>query len=196
MMKKYREEEKNWEQGRNRASEETKNQAGPETELEAEFESEEEQAEAGELERLHSQLENEKARHLRTKADFENFRKRMEREMEARRIQAKKDILLDLITFLDYFDQARKQVQDPAAASGIEIMARQFNELLHKHGVRRVECLGETFDPEEQEGLGYVESEEHPEGCVAEEVCPGYKLGDILLRPAQVMVACKPETEE
>lgn len=142
-----------------------------------------------ELEQLRRELEEEKNRHLRTHADFDNYRKRIDRDAEANRNYIKKEILLDLITFLDYFDQARKQVQDPAAARGIEIMARQFNELLNKHGVRPVECLGQPFDPEEQEGIGYVSTDQCPEGCVAEEVCSGWKLGDILLKPAQVLVA-------
>lgn len=150
------------------------------------------QALEGELEMLRGQLEEEKNRHLRTRADFENFRKRMEREVEVRRISAKKEILLDLLKYLDYFDQARKQVQDPAAAEGLEIMARQFHELLHKHGVRPIECLGQPYDPEEHEGVGYITTDEHPEGCVAEELCCGYKFGDILLQPARVMVAKKP----
>jgi molecular chaperone GrpE len=60
---------------------------------------------------------------------------------------------------------------------------------LHKHGVRPVECLGLPFDPEEQEGLGYIETDYYPQGCVAEEVCCGYKLGDTLLKPARVLVA-------
>ncbi len=146
-----------------------------------------------EIEQLKRGLEEEKTRHLRTRADFDNYRKRMEREAEAKKILAKKEILLDLLYFLDYFEQARKQVQDPDAARGIEIMARQFNELLYKHGVRPIECLGEPFDPEEHEGIGYVAAGDCPEGCVAEEVCSGYKLGDILLKPAQVMVARDPE---
>lgn len=146
-----------------------------------------------ELETLRGQLEEERNRHLRTRADFDNFRKRMEREAESKRVNAKKEILLDLLKYLDYFDQARKQVKDPAAAKGLEIMARQFHELLHKHGVRPIECLGQPFDPEEHEGVGYITTEEHPEGCVAEELCCGYKFGDILLQPARVMVAKSPE---
>lgn len=151
------------------------------------------QALENELEMLRSQLEEEENRHLRTRADFDNFRKRMDREAEAKRINAKKEILMDLLKYLDYFDQARKQVQDPAAAKGLDIMARQFHELLHRHGVKPIECLGQPFDPEEHEGVGYIATEEYPEGCVAEELCCGYKLGDILLQPARVMVAKSPE---
>ena len=146
-----------------------------------------------EIEQLKRGLEEEKTRHLRTRADFDNYRKRMERETESRRINAKKEILMDLLKFLDFFDQARKQVQDPAAAKGLEIMARQFHELLYKHGVRPIECLGQPFDPEEHEGVGYITTEEYQEGCVAEELCCGYRFGDILLQPARVMVAKNPE---
>lgn len=143
------------------------------------------------LTELEGELADEKNRHLRSKADFENYRKRIEREAVTSRLHIKKEILIDLLTFLDYFDQARRQLQDPAAAEGLEIMARQFNELLQKHGVKPVECIGLPFDPEAQEGIGYVETEECPEGCVAEEICTGYMLGDILLKPARVMVAKK-----
>jgi len=149
-----------------------------------------------EIENLRRELEEEKQRHLRTRADFDNYRKRMERELERQRVHAKKEILQDLLTFLDYFDQAKKQVKDTAAAEGLEIMSRQFNDLLHRHGVRPVDCLGEPFDPEEQEGIGYLETDQYDEGCVCEEISPGYKLGDILLKPARVMVACNPENGE
>ena len=149
---------------------------------------------AEELATLKQELEEEKKRHLRTRADFDNYRKRAAREAENTRFYTKKEILLDLLTFLDYFEQAGKQVQDPAAARGIEIMARQLNELLYKHGVRPVECQGKPFDPEEHDGLGYISTDQCPEGCVAEEVCSGYRLGEFLLRPAQVMVAQNPDS--
>lgn len=142
-----------------------------------------------ELKKLKLELEEEKKRHLRTRADFDNYRKRVARDADLSRINAKKEVLLDLLTYLDYFEQAARQVKDPAAARGIEIMARQFEALLEKHGVKPVECLGKPFDPEEHEGIGYISSDDCPEGCVAEEVSCGYKLGDLLLRPARVMVA-------
>ncbi len=145
------------------------------------------------LRQLQAELAAEKERNLRARADFDNYRRRTEREAEKTRLYAKKDVLLDLLTFLDYFEQALKQVRDTDAARGIEIMARQFYDLLRRHGVEPVECLGKPFDPEEQEGIGYTESDECPEGCVAEEICCGYKLGDILLKPARVMVAKKPD---
>ncbi len=144
-----------------------------------------------ELEEIQAELADEKNRHLRTRADFENYRKRTERDAETSRLYMKKEILADLLAFLESFEQARKKLQDPATSAGLEIMARQFNELLQKHGVKPVECIGLPFDPETHEGIGFVETESCPEGCVAEEICTGYRLGDILLKPARVVVAKK-----
>lgn len=141
------------------------------------------------LTELRRELEAEKARHLRTRADLENIRRRAAKETAAAGLAAKKEILGELLSFLDHFARAREQVQDPAAAEGLAIMARQFESFLERQGVRPLECLGQPFDPEEQEGLGYVETGDCLPGCVAEEVCRGYKLGDELLKPARVIVA-------
>lgn len=149
-----------------------------------------------EIDDLQKQLSEETNRHLRTRADFENYRKRIEREDEARRLSVKKEILTDLISFLDYFDQARKQLQDESAAKGLEIIARQFSELLQKHGVRPIKCLGLPYDPEAQEGVGFLVTDQCEEGCVAEEICCGYMLNDILLKPARVLVARRKEEND
>ncbi|HSW35673.1 MAG TPA: nucleotide exchange factor GrpE [Candidatus Limnocylindrales bacterium] len=143
------------------------------------------------VEQLHHELNDERNRRLRALAEFDNYRKRTIREADNTRINAKKDLLIDLLVFLDHFDHARMQVKDPAAAQGISIMARQFDDLLVKHGVSKIPCLGKPFNPEEHEGIGYKNTEDCAEGCVAEELCPGYQFGDILLKPAQVMVARK-----
>jgi molecular chaperone GrpE len=168
--------------------EETQNNNGKQQE-----ESERLSALQAELDEIKNQLTEEKNRLLRTRADFDNYRKRIEREDETRRLNIKKEILTDLLTFLDYFDQARKQLKEPSAAKGLEIMARQFDQLLEKQGVRAVECIGLPFDPELQEGVGFVATADCTDGCVAEEICSGYMLGDILLKPARVMVARNPD---
>ena len=148
-----------------------------------------------ELEQLKNELAEEKNRHLRTRADFDNYRKRVARDFEATKTEIKREILVDLLHFLDYFEQALKQVQDPGAAGGLKIMSRQFNEFLQKQGVEPVECLGLPFNPEEQEGLGFIVTDRCPEGCVAEEVCPGYRLSGTLLKPSKVLVAKKEEAD-
>lgn len=147
-----------------------------------------------EISKLQHELNEEKDRHLRTRADLDNLRKRIQRDNETTRIHAKKNLLSELLVFLDYFEQASKQIQDPDATAGIKIMHRQLNDLLNKHGLSPIDCLGKPFDPEEQEGVGYLETDHYPEGCVAEELCTGYKIGDILIKPARVMVAKKPST--
>ena len=140
------------------------------------------------VEELERAIADEKQRHMRTLADFENYRKRVERDSGAQYFRARKEILFDLLTFVDYFDQARGQIHDPATAEGLEIIRRQLDLFMQKQGVRQVACLGHDFDPETHEGLGYVEHEEYQDGCVAGVVSPGYLLDDVLLRPAKVMV--------
>jgi molecular chaperone GrpE len=140
------------------------------------------------VDEIQQALADEKQRHMRTLADFENYRKRVERDAAAQYLRSRKEILLDLLTFLDYFDQARAQVHDPATAEGLEIIRRQLDLFMQKQGVRQVDCLGQIFDPVEHEGLGYIENEAYRDGCVAGVVSPGYLLDDLLLRPAKVMV--------
>lgn len=140
------------------------------------------------VEELRTALEEEERRHVRTLADFDNYRKRMERNSEAQFVRAKREILFDLLAFLDYFDQAREQIEDPATLQGLGIIRRQFDLFMSKQGVTQVTCLGQAFDPEEHEGVGYVDNDQYQEGCVATEISPGYWLDGLLLRPAKVMV--------
>jgi len=144
-----------------------------------------------ELKMLRRELENEKNRHLRTLADFDNYRKRVERDAEIRNNEAKKDFVLDLLTLLDNFEQARQQISDKAAAEGIDLIYRQFLELLKKNGVDLLDCVGKPFDPVEQEGIAYTETADYPEGYVAKEISKGYSFGEKILRPARVIVAKK-----
>lgn len=72
---------------------------------------------------------------------------------------------------------------------GLDIVYRQFMGALKKNGLEPAECLGQPFNPEEQEGIGYVAGTGHPVGHVAEELCRGYRFGKELLRPATVRVS-------
>ncbi len=145
-----------------------------------------------EVQELQRELEEQKNLYVRVLANFDNYRKRAGREAEAADIRTRREILLDLLRFADFFEQARHQITDPSAADGVGLMARQFREFLGKQGVRVLNCLGRPFDPAEQEGVGYKETTDYPEGCVAEELNQGYSIHDELLRPARVLVARKP----
>lgn len=145
-----------------------------------------------EIKILRQELADEKNRHLRTLADFDNYRRRVERTAQEMSMQEKKALLLDLLALFDDFEQARKHINDAQTAEGLNLIYRRFLELLKNHGVTPIECLGRPFDPAEQEGVAYVETADCPEGCVAGEICRGFKFGEEILRPAKVLVARRP----
>ncbi len=137
---------------------------------------------------LRRELAEEKNRHLRTLADFDNYRKRVEREAEASSIRGKKELVRDLLSVLDIIEKVPAQVQDEKIRQGLLLVQRQFRDTLGRHGLERVESLGRPFDPSGHEGIGYIQSNTCPPGHVAEELSPGYRFGGDLLRPARVLV--------
>lgn len=142
-----------------------------------------------ETQQLKEQLEAEKNRHLRTLADFDNYRKRVERDAEKRNTEAKRALLHDLIGVINQFEPAIKQVEDKTVVQGLNLIYQQFIDLLQRHGVKPIESLGQPFNPEEQEGMGYLVTDAYPEGYVADEISRGFKIGDDILQPARVRVA-------
>lgn len=136
-----------------------------------------------------------KEQFLRAVADFDNYRKRIERERREVAEYAASDVLLELLPIIDNFERA---LQAPAAGDteafkrGIELIHKQMLELLRKRGVTHIEARGIDFDPNVHQAVIHEPSEEHREGEVMEELQRGYKLGDRLLRPAMVKVAKRP----
>ena len=129
---------------------------------------------------------------LRKTAEFDNFRKRVERDRKEMIDWAAADVIGDLLSIVDDFDRALAAPAPPEAQSykaGIELIQRQLAELLKKRGVATVEALGTDFDPHLHQAVAYDESPGHRDGEVVEEMRRGYKLGDRLLRPAMVRVA-------
>lgn len=129
---------------------------------------------------------------LRKQADLENFRKRAQREKEEFLQHANYDLVRSLLPVLDGFDRALKQ-RDPAAPAqfyeGLELIRRQLLETLGRAGLAAVEAQGRIFDPEVHQAVETVESLQHREHEVVEELQRGYKLKQRLLRPAIVKVA-------
>lgn len=129
---------------------------------------------------------------LRKTAEFDNYRKRIERERRAHAEQAVTDLLRDLLLVVDDFDRALHVNADESAASykkGVELMNTKLHELLRKQGVRPIKAIGEDFDPNLHQAVTHEESPGHREGEVIEELRRGYTIGDRLLRPAMVKVA-------
>jgi molecular chaperone GrpE len=129
---------------------------------------------------------------LRKTAEFDNFRKRIERERKEFTEWAAADVLNDLLAVMDDFDRALA-AEAPAAAqvykTGVELIHRALSELVRKRGVTPIEALGAEFDPHLHQAVAYDVVEGAREGEVVEELRKGYTLGDRLLRPALVKVA-------
>ena len=129
---------------------------------------------------------------LRKTAEFDNYRKRVDKERRELSQWAAADVLTDLVAILDDFDRALA-VEAPAEAepyrSGVELIHRQLGELLRKRGVTPLETLGADFDPNVHQAVAYEETPGAREGEVVGELRKGYRLGERLLRPALVRVA-------
>jgi molecular chaperone GrpE len=129
---------------------------------------------------------------LRTAAEFDNYRKRIERERRELSEFAAADVLTELLPILDNLERA---LQAPAGSDvgayrkGVEMIQRQMLDLLRKRGVTPIEAVGTDFNPNFHQAVSHDTSPEHREGEVIEEMRRGYMLGDRLLRPAMVKVA-------
>jgi molecular chaperone GrpE len=132
---------------------------------------------------------------IRRQADFENARKRIERERHEGSRRAVARLLEELLPVLDAFERALAAHDDPAYEDyrkGFELIYKQLWEAAARQGLERIEAEGKPFDPHIHQAIERVETEEHPDGTVLEVLQPGYKLGDKLLRPAIVRVAVHP----
>jgi molecular chaperone GrpE len=134
---------------------------------------------------------------LRERAEFDNYRKRVERERRELSEFAASDVLLDLLPLLDDVERALEaagQSDDPVLDShrqGLELIQRNFAELLRKRRVTPIDALGADFDPNLHEAVGQEPSDTHREGEIIEQLRRGYRLGDRLLRTAMVKVATR-----
>ncbi|HXM40299.1 MAG TPA: nucleotide exchange factor GrpE [Bryobacteraceae bacterium] len=134
-----------------------------------------------------------KDRLLRALADFDNFRRRAERDRSDYVQFAAMEILRGLIPILDDFRRALKvETADKEYAKGIELIAQRLFETLKKAGLEPIEAAGKPFDPNLHQAVDRVQSEELPDQTVLEEYQSGYNFKGKLLRPAMVKVAVKP----
>jgi molecular chaperone GrpE len=131
---------------------------------------------------------------LRKTAEFDNYRKRIERERREQADQAIAGLLQELLLVVDDFDRAltADTSDDGGAASyrrGVELIHSKLTDVLRKYGVRPIEALGADFDPNLHQAVVHESSPDHREGEVIGELRRGYLIGDRLLRPAMVKVA-------
>lgn len=132
-------------------------------------------------------------RFLRAQADFENFRRRTRLEKEEAAKYRASDLIEQLLPVLDNFERAMASSQETkdfdALLKGIEIVYRQILQALEQEGLKHIEAEGEPFNPEFHEAVVQVDSEEHGEGIVVEEIQKGYILKDKVLRASMVKVS-------
>ena len=133
--------------------------------------------------------------YLRTRADYENFRKRVERDGAEARIRAAAGVVGDLLPIIDNLDRALAQPEGaPGFREGIALIRRQIDETLRRMGLEPIEALGETFNPICHEALAVEPREGFAPNTIIEEVRRGYTLGGRVLRASLVKVVAAPPT--
>ena len=147
---------------------------------------------AVDVQALKSERDTLQDRLLRTAAEFDNYRKRIDRERRDQFESAASSLLVEILPVVDNLERALQAPSGPEAAAfraGVELIHRQLVDLLRKRGVTPIEALGADFDPRFHQAVSQESSATHRDGEVMEEMQRGYMLGDRLLRPAMVKVA-------
>lgn len=152
-----------------------------------------------EIESLKNELEDYKDRYLRIYAEFENARKRMDRDRQEFIKYASANLMVEFLNVLDNLERsvnaARTKHQDyDAFIKGIEMVMSQVYEMLKKNGLEAIEAKGKPFDPHCHEILMQEETENFEDGIVMDEFQRGYKLGDRVVRTTKIKIAKKKET--
>lgn len=145
------------------------------------------------LEEARQQLEEAQQRWLRAQADFDNFRRRTRQEKEQLIQYASMNVLEQLLPVIDNFERAvASSVESKdfdSLAKGIDMVFRQMMGVLENEGLKPIDAVGSAFNPEVHQAVMQVESDEHEEGIVVEEVQKGYMLKEKVLRPSMVKVS-------
>jgi molecular chaperone GrpE len=148
---------------------------------------------------LDRELAEAKDRLLRTLADMDNMRKRTEREIADSRVYGISNFARDILGVADNMHRAMAALDDELRAKadeptkvlleGVELTERELMNVLEKHGVKRIEPLGQKFDPNRHQAMYEIEDASVPAGTVVQVMQAGYLIGDRVLRPALVAVA-------
>jgi len=152
-----------------------------------------------ELEQKKQEAEEANDKYRRTYADFENYRKRMQRDQAEFRKYANEQMALELLTVLDHLSLALKHANEggssgDALQQGVEMVYKQFRDVLEKFGITPFKAVGEPFDPATHEAMMQVETSDVPENRVVQVFQDGYLYHEKILRHAKVGVSKKPST--
>jgi molecular chaperone GrpE len=157
-------------------------------------------AEHDHLAELEKELEEAKSKALYAAAEAQNVRRRLEQELQQATSYAAAGFARDMLAIKDHLDRALAAVGEDLRAdktasqflAGIEATARELDAVLQRHGVTRINTVGEPLDPHRHQAMMEVPSDQEP-GTIVEEMQAGYMMKDRLLRPALVGVAKKPD---
>ena len=142
------------------------------------------------VEQLRREKDSLQDRLLRTAAEFDNYRKRVDRERRDVAENIAADVVGELLPIIDNLERALAAASDTdPLRKGVELILKQMVDVLRKRGVKPIEALGADFDPNFHQAVIHEPSSEHREGEVMEELQRGYLIGERLLRPAMVKVA-------
>jgi molecular chaperone GrpE len=142
------------------------------------------------VEALEQELKSEHHLYLRALADFDNFRRRIDRERANLGKEALRNFLVPLLDVIDDLERSLKaaETEKSPLVDGVRAVRDKFLRVLDAEGVRPFQSVGQPFDPSQHEAVGTAPAEGHPQGTVVQEVQPGYRWGDDLLRSARVVV--------
>jgi molecular chaperone GrpE (heat shock protein) len=135
---------------------------------------------------------------LRASADFDNYRKRVIKEKGEWREVAQEEIIAELLPVIDNFDRALASMlttipnEHVAFAEGMQLVHKHFVDILTKHKITVIDCVGKPFDPHFHEAVMTVPTAEYPEDTVVEEIQKGYLHHDKVIRPSMVKVSKPP----
>ncbi len=151
------------------------------------------------IDELEKELKAEREAKLRYAAEAENTRRRAQKDIEHARFAIKNQLLQDFLLVLDHLEMALShsessdgQEASDALIEGVKMVISQFLKVLEKHGVEVIDALGQHFDPAIHEAMAQQPSEDAEPGTVINQYRKGYRIGDKLIRPAQVIVASAP----
>ena len=153
------------------------------------------------LDRLREDLEVAKQEVLYAKAETQNVRRRMEKDIQDARAYAATGFARDMLSVLDNLERAtaaipaelREDDKMKALVTGIEATLRELEKVFGQHGISRIASVGLPLDPNQHQAMMEIPSDGHAPGTVVQEMQSGYMIRDRLLRPAMVAVAKKPD---
>ena len=174
----------------NKEKEEIKEQPEKKKDVKNEQEANKEKELNEQISKLKDELEDVKDRHTRLIAEFDNLKKRSAKEREGLYNSIIGDIMSSLLPVIDNLEKdTEAESKDEEYKKGIELVLKQFKDVLNANGVKEIEAVGQPFDPELHEAVSMIQDENFGEKVVAQEYRKGYMIGNKVIRHSMVVVA-------